>query len=74
MITRFMPQSDYDRLSKKYSHDIVFKAFSDGAAASMGMTWRQGRALALIKFVHRWRVRLERLLSWLEKGKDGHSS
>ncbi len=75
LITRFMPQKDYDRLAGKYSHATVFQAFSNGASALTDLSKRQIRVMALHRFVYRWRVRLERLLSWLEEGKrNGNSS
>ena len=69
-----MSQEKYSQLARKYGHDTLFKAFSDGISALTNMSKRQVRLMALHRLVHRWRVRFERLLSWLEEGKRNANS
>lgn len=69
-----MSQKEYGQLVNKYGHDTLFKAFSDGLSALTSMSKRQVRFMALHRLVYRWRVRFERLLSWLEEGKRNANS
>lgn len=62
VILQFMDADTYWELYKKYGHDTVYKSFSQALCTLQKPTRRMRLALR----VRKWRLRLERLLAWLE--------
>lgn len=61
VIFQFMPEDTYWDLYKKYGHETVFNAFSQGLATIQKPTWRQ----RMLWRVRKLRARVERMQAWL---------